>query len=140
MRWLGLLFGIALTAALAAAETPPAGAQESGKGCLVLESVGTHQGTCTAEVRNSCSGALQVTAAFEVELWRWKSHDIPPRPAGADHEGEPAAGHYEPAGKQTGEKAGLLAAAASRAFDYKADGEDSLIVGCKVRLKSTPAS
>lgn len=129
----------AMAGALLAAVAPPAAGGEAGPGCIVVESVQAHQATCRTMLRNRCAGALSVTVDYEIDLWRFVPQAIPPRPSGEGHEGEPAAGHYVSAGAHTGQQAGTLAAGESRAFDYRADGEDSLIVDCRVRVRSAPA-
>jgi hypothetical protein len=128
----------ALPSAAAAAAAPEAPGAE--QGCVAVESIKTVGDVCRARLRNGCTGAVAVTANFEVHLWRFVPHVIPPAPPDAGHAGEPAAGHYVDAGLHTGERTGVLAAGASEDLEYSADGERSLIVDCRVRVRATPAS
>jgi len=139
MRHSGIGMVPALIAGLLAAGPAPARAEETARGCAVIESVQADGGICRARLRNSCAGALNITVDFEVTLWRFVRHEIPPRPPGEGHEGEPAAGHYVDAGARTGQQTGVLAAGASGSFEYQADGEGSLIVGCRARVRAAPA-
>ena len=138
MAFLAALGGCLLVLLLAAGSATGT-AEETGRGCIVVELVQADGGVCRALVRNMCAGALSVTVDFEVELWRFVRQVIPRRPPGEGHEGEPAAGRYVAAGMHTGQQSGVLAARASDTFEYNADGEGSLIVRCNTRVRATPA-
>lgn len=133
-----VMVALPLTALLAGGFAADAAGQ-TGTGCLAIDSIRTERGVCRAQVRNGCAGALNVTVDFDVDLWDFVRHPIPPRPPGAGHEGEPAAGHYTGAGHRTESRSGLLASGAAQEFAYRADGEQSLIVTCRVRARGVAA-